>query len=156
MLFLLVFEKIDCDPIQDCTIPSVDELDGQVTEFYECIETILKCGDDGYLLSYGVKYAERFNNEARQQMDDNGKEWVDGTTVCLQTRLRDAITAESDCEEVSDIGFGTHNDCYIENGFCNLGFQNWLAVVGVLAVKDILTSLPEGIVLFFRCLIGWL
>lgn len=155
-LLLILLHTAVCDPIQDCPIPSVDELAGSETDFYECIENILDCGEDGYPLSFGVKYAGRFNNVARPRMDEKGKAWVDGTTICLQRELRDAISSESDCEEVNNIGFGTHNDCYIENGFCSLGFQNWIAAIGVLALEDALASFPDGLVILIRCLIDWL
>jgi hypothetical protein len=145
------------DPIKECPIPTNDGIDGQEDTFYICIEAILQCGQEGYPLSYGAKYARRFYNVARPQMNQMGKDWVDGTLICLQDELQSSISANTDCATVRETAISSHNGCYVENGFCDLGFQNWTIVIGVISFFDLVKGIFGGVSLLFRCLTGvWL
>ena len=74
--------------------------------------------------------------ERESELLEGGQEWAQGTRKCLQEILvpelieKDQGEGGLSCEELSDAAFASHNDCYLDNGFCNkLGFWDYFRVL---------------------------
>jgi hypothetical protein len=110
--------------IASCPIPTTDAIAGYENDFYLCAEQYADhgagCGEDGYLVGYGAKYAERFYTETRPWMSTRGQEWIDQVLVCLQHELRSSIDETTSCEDIRTIAFDSHPVCYLEHGLCQL------------------------------------
>jgi hypothetical protein len=124
------------DPVVACSVVDPDAIAGHEATFYLCAEETLACGPSGYLVGYGAKYAERFYRQTRPWMSAEGQAWLDGTLVCLQEELRASIDASTPCAEVRAIAFDSHPGCYVDNGFCDLPFVDWLAVLATVDGTD--------------------
>lgn len=115
--------------------------------YYDCVEATLAngegCGPAGYPEGYGGKYARRFLEDARPRMSPEGQAWIDRVLVCLQEALDARIGPESTCEEVWTAGFDTHPDCYVDAGFCTLGFEDLVVVGTTIDAVDL--SLPDQV-----------
>lgn len=136
---VFVFE----DPISRCGAPSRESIAGHEAELYECAERWVDggrgCGEQGYLLGYGARYAREFYFETRPRMSARGKAWLDGVLVCLQHELRDSIGVGSSCEEVRRTAFDQHPDCYVESGFCTLAIPDLLQIPATIDGRDLLS-----------------
>lgn len=132
------------DPVQSCPIPAADAIAGHEADFYRCVEGVVAggdgCGDDGYLLGYGARYAERFYRVTRPRMSARGQRWIDDVLVCLQEELQAGIDANSDCDDIRSIAFDSHPGCYVDAGFCRLPVLDVLQVVWTIDVRDWLGS----------------
>jgi hypothetical protein len=132
------------DPLKSCAVAQLGAIDGYEADFYQCADRWLAqgegCGPNGYLQGYGTRYADKFYNVTRPRLSKRGKEWIDETLVCLQERLRSAIAIGMSCDEVNDIAFGTHPNCYAESGFCTLPFPDVLHVLVTIDERDLLSE----------------
>jgi hypothetical protein len=135
-LLVLTTAPVAADEIQDCPIPEPDAIAGNERVFYTCAEDALGCGEDGYLLGYGARYAERFYQQTRPTMSLRGRLWIDDVLICLQDELRASIDTGSSCAEVRTIAFDSHPDCYIEAGFCSLPLSDVVKVAATVDVID--------------------
>lgn len=135
---------LDVDPVLACPIPTPDRIAGHEGDFYRCVDAVIAggagCGDDGYLLGYGARYAERFYRETRPRMSARGRAWIDDVLVCLQEELRDGIDAATPCDDVRDLAFDSHPRCYVDAGFCRLPVLDVLHVLWTIDVRDWLGS----------------
>jgi hypothetical protein len=137
---VFVFE----DPIARCNTPTLEGIPGHEADLYECAERWvnggLGCGQSGYLLGYGARYAHKFYDQTRPRMSQRGKAWLDQVLVCLQHDLRGAIGVSSTCDEVRAIAFDQHPGCYVESGFCTLSIPDLLQVPGTIDGKDLFSQ----------------
>jgi hypothetical protein len=136
---VFVFE----DPIARCATPSLESIEGREAELYECAERWVDggrgCGEQGYLLGYGARYAREFYFETRPRMSARGKAWLDGVLVCLQHELQDSIGVDSSCDEVRRTAFDQHPGCYVDSGFCTLAFPDLLQIPATIDGRDLLS-----------------
>jgi hypothetical protein len=128
--------ELAADPIAACPVPRPGAIAGHEADFYRCAEETASCGDDGYLLGYGARYAERFYRRTRPLMSARGKQFIDATLVCLQTTLRDEIDAGTSCDDIHALAYDSHPDCYVASGFCDLTWRDWLAVASTIDGHD--------------------
>jgi hypothetical protein len=128
------------DAVQACAIPDAATIPGHEADFYRCVEGVAGCGDDGYLLGYGARYAERFYRATRPRMSARGQRWIDDVLVCLQVELKESIDATTGCDDIRELAFDSHPRCYVEAGFCTLPFFDVFHVVTTVDVRDWLGS----------------
>ena len=132
------------DPVQACPIPASGAIAGHEADFYRCVDGVVAggvgCGDDGHLLGYGARYAERFYRVTRPRMSARGQRWIDDVLVCLQEELQASIDADSGCDDIRDVAFDSHPGCYVDAGFCRLPVLDVLQVVWTIDVRDWLGS----------------
>ncbi len=51
---------------------------------YQCYESQMNCGPDGYLINYGYKYCNRFESDRyRLLFTTEGKDWIICVRECL-------------------------------------------------------------------------
>jgi hypothetical protein len=131
------------DPIKRCGAPELSAIAGHEAEFYACAEKWVAggagCGDDGYLLGYGARYAHAFYYDTRPRMSSRGKVWLDKVLVCLQQELRSAISIDASCDDIRRTAFDQHPACYAESGFCTLPLRDILRVPATVSGKDLLS-----------------
>jgi hypothetical protein len=145
---------LDPGPIAACPIPSPDQIAGHEADFYRCAEEALGCGDDGYLIGYGARYAERFYRETRPRMSARGRQWIDDVLLCLQHELRAALDESTACDDVRAIAYDQHPACYTEAGFCTLPLLDLLRVVATIDPREWLSAAfhEQVVATAWRCL----
>jgi hypothetical protein len=128
------------DAIQACAIPDPAHIAGHDSEFYRCADVAANdgqgCGDDGYLLGYGAKYAERFYRVTRPRMSARGQRWIDDVLVCLQRTLQGGIDTSTSCQDIRTIAFDSHPVCYVDAGFCSLSVLDVLQVLWTIDARE--------------------
>ena len=63
------------------------------------------------------------------------------TMHCLQMALvPDAIGPETTCQALEDQAFGTHAGCYVDNGMCTLGVNDWSAILQIVDIRTLFQS----------------
>ena len=147
------------DPIARCPVadPAMRASGGDDAAFYRCAEHWADhgagCGERGYLLGYGARYAERFVNETRPRMSTRGKQWIDDVLVCLQEELRAAIGVGTSCEDIRTTAFDQHPGCYIDSGACALPVFDLVRVVRTIELGDWLgaDALRQVVAFFSGC-----
>jgi hypothetical protein len=62
------------------------------------------------------------------------KKWVHDTQVCIQTVLLQNYTANHpiNCSAFRQYGFKQHKKCSIDNGICDIFWDNKFTLIGVL------------------------
>jgi hypothetical protein len=113
-------------------------------QYYECLEKEYQCGTTGYPHGYGEKYCKKFQGSCDGKLTTpESKQWIRGTTKCLQKDIEDAKQNLPSCAAVSDHAFKSHSYCYTKgsalNGgrnFCSLGPLAWRTVLGCVDGND--------------------
>jgi hypothetical protein len=109
--------------------------------FYRCVEGLINqgngCGEDGYLLGYAAKYAERYMWEIYPTLNTEGQRFLDLNLVCLQTVFRDTVEDTWSCERVAEFGFQSHAACYLSSGICELSLSNRLTILMAVDTEDL-------------------
>jgi hypothetical protein len=112
--------------------------------YYRCLERNKHCGFAGYPLGYGERYCERFRGGCDLTLtSDLAKQWVRGTTKCLQQSLLSAEPNLATCAQVQEKGFGSHTECYTDGAeksggvsFCRLSPFEWKSVSDCISFRD--------------------
>lgn len=66
-----------------------------------------------------------------------GKSYINGTKSCLMKSLHPHVTRDNmTCEQLKNIAFETHADCYVENGFCEMLPSNILSMISVYDITN--------------------
>ncbi|KAJ7647774.1 hypothetical protein FB45DRAFT_894387 [Roridomyces roridus] len=114
------------------------------TFYPNCLESRYHCGPTGYPLAYGLHFCSLFQSK-RALLTSAGQAWMIATMHCLQLALvPDALglpNATQTCGELEDKAFGTHAQCYVENGgICKLPPEDWLAVLDIVDITTLFDS----------------
>lgn len=105
-------------------------------EYYRCREASANCGSEGYLMNYAYRYCQRFRLVVEDQMSPEGQAWFRRVRRCLVTAL-DAAEPGNDCRSLEEEGFGSHPECYLETGFCDLPLSDWIRVFNSVDPNDL-------------------
>lgn len=118
-------EGLDCKhPIGDCNW------------YKQCLQTRYPMcnGTSSYALSFGAVFCERFQQN-KKKFSQEGQLWIGNVATCLQLSLlpymKENITMS--CDEIKEVAFSTHPACYVNNGFCKLGFWDNLELFETVA-----------------------
>ena len=121
--------------------------------YIDCLEKYYPCGNEGYAISYGYKYCERFSDENFTNCSsDKGDEWMDYTLPCLQEALVPIIETNTNnltCNKIKYYAFDSHSDCYtggggdVPNGpsICFLPLDDVKCILNTIDTKDLLSPL---------------
>jgi hypothetical protein len=117
-------------------------------DFYDRMEAYCGChGTDGYLISYGRRYCDRFLGSSG--WTPAGARWRDETLICLQKSLaRDFVHGSSgtcDCAKIRNIAWQTHIGCYTQPSasVCDLPLSDLTKIYGIIDAVDLLG--PSGL-----------
>ncbi len=98
-------------------------------DFYDQLEVKMKCGEGGYIQKFASPYCKAYlsrNNE----FSSKGQIILRNIRLCLQEIL--ALKANSlTCAELEDYGIASHEYCYLNAGYCELGGADRLRVFWV-------------------------
>jgi|SaaInlStandDraft_5_1057022.scaffolds.fasta_scaffold101414_1 hypothetical protein len=97
-------------------------------EYYLCLETQKKCGESGYLKSFGHKYCHRFQTYTSKTLSHQGKIWLRSVRSCLIDELTKMDPALS-CQQLKQNAFYSHAPCYIKTKFCNLKLKDKYKII---------------------------
>ena len=138
-----------CD-VPGCTAPPYPDLSvncedyiGQAgcgaCEYYACREAQAanQCGSGGYYLAHGYKYCNRLIQVASPRMSPAGQRWLEDGRDCLMRFIETEISSDEQCRSVRDRAYASHPDCYVDNGFCDLPFTDWLALFASIDTLDL-------------------
>lgn len=102
----------------------------------------LRCdcsGRDNYLLSYGLKYCERFLGAGR--WTSAGLEWRNQTLLCLQNEMvhHMATSHNCDCKKIKEFASETHMRCYTQKtaSVCNLPPADLTEIYKIIDAADL-------------------
>ena len=85
-----------------------------------------------------------------------GRAWIrNGVRICLMQEIFNSAVYNNDgtCQELLEFAYGSHPECYVENGFCTdilLSLKNLDCLIDVLDDSDILTRLGIQQVMYNR------
>ncbi len=123
-----------------CSPRTPESTDDDVLGFYACVDAQLVdgagCGEDGYPLGFGGRYGQRYWDGAPTTLSEDGQAWVTRVASCLQVSLLDVIDRDTTCDAVWTLGFGTHDECYVDSGFCALPVADQLWVFSQIDAAD--------------------
>lgn len=105
-------------------------------EYYRCREASARCGSEGYLMNYAYRYCQRFRLVVEGEMSPEGQAWFRRVRRCLVKAL-DAAEPGNDCQSLEEEGFGSHPECYLETGFCDLPLSDWVRVFNSVDPNDL-------------------
>jgi hypothetical protein len=122
---------------------------GQCSFYAECVESVYHCGADGYPLGYGQKYCDKFSDSIAT-LSSQGQKWMLDTMECLQLTLvnqsaefkaiASSPLASTTCNVIKETAFDSHSKCYLDSGLCSLPWTDWLAIVNIIDVKTLFSS----------------
>jgi len=131
-----------------CTVADGAALLDDPGGFYRCADGYVNgrkgCGEQGYPLGYGLKYAERFMWEIYPDVSEAGQVFLSRNLVCLQTAFKDGVDGAMSCDEVSKAGFAAHPGCYLDSGICDLPFADKAPIFLAVDAQDLAHPAQAG------------
>jgi hypothetical protein len=124
------------DDATECAREAIQYEGCGACEYYRCREASAHCGSEGYLMNYAYRYCQRFRLVVEDQVSPEGQAWFRRVRRCLITAL-DAAEKGNDCAVLEEVGFGSHPECYLETGFCDLPLSDWALVFNSVDPSDL-------------------
>ena len=117
----------------------IDRDDCSQCNYYLCRDQAApaSCGSDGYYQGFGFQYCQRYMQVTAPLMSDAGQKFIKGTRRCLITAMDSQIATDESCDAVKEQAYDTHPQCYVDNGFCQLGLIDIALVVASIAPQDL-------------------
>ncbi|KAL7908262.1 hypothetical protein GGI35DRAFT_56835 [Trichoderma velutinum] len=104
-------------------------------DFYkQCVEASVPCDGNthSYAVDYGHKICNKFNGNLHL-FSPRGQKFLTGAINCLQRNLVPVVSSgDATCKSISDAAFASHAPCYVENGFCGLECNDYVALTNLL------------------------
>lgn len=115
--------------------------------FYEVLDQWLgPWGTSGYPIAYGKYYNGQFTRSQPLQGNPETRQWLERTTVCLQTaliefcvrRFRAGTLAALTEPQLREAAFASHVDCYIRSGLSRVLLTDpfMIPLVAAVPVKE--------------------
>ena len=125
--------------------------------FYnDCVEQKINCGRNGYAISYGEYYCNRFSETFsvhQYEFSSKAQHWRKMTAVCLQKEITETVdfilqhpaeTNKKDCSRLRSSAYSQHAHCYTQTGssICKLPTSDILAIFRhrIIEYKDLFFS----------------
>lgn len=89
--------------------------------YYSEIESQHQCGERGYIQKFAKPYCQSYLNK-NNRFTAHGQKVLRNIRFCLQDALNKNLTQHKDlnCNQLEQYGIQSHEQCYIDSGFCNL------------------------------------
>jgi hypothetical protein len=97
--------------------------------FYACKHDEKPCP---YYSDFGLHYCKKY-----YRVDFKHPSFGPRTRQCLQEQLRDARTALLSCGPIQELALASHEKCYVDSGFCELGDRDRGRIIRELDVRDV-------------------
>jgi hypothetical protein len=111
-------------------------------DIYRRLNSGCNCsGQDNYLLSYGLKYCNRFL--AAHRWTSAGFKWRDKTLLCLQNamvqHMATTLPHTCDCKKLREFASETHVRCYTqkEASVCHLPLADLAEIYRIIDAVDL-------------------
>lgn len=105
--------------------------------FYTCIENRFPCGRDGYASRFGRYYCQRIKNNINS-LNAGGRVWANATLKCQTQALKTLYqSAAQSCRAIYNAGFDAMHQCFIENKFCDINWDNRDAIWEIFDATDL-------------------
>ncbi|CAI9725099.1 XP_014780118.1PREDICTED: uncharacterized protein LOC106876191 [Octopus vulgaris] len=119
-------------PSEEASIKRIGEINNKCLHsseigdcsFYSCIEQRFPCGRKGYTIRFGSYYCPRVKSFFRE-FNAEGRVWINNTIRCHIAGMRAIYEAEkASCNQIVSKAFQLQEQCFINNGFCKVGWEN--------------------------------
>ena len=106
-------------------------------EFYSNLENVTRCGSNGYVDKFILKYCLAYLNQQDKFIDQS---WMSAVRVCLQQLMLNHLRTDLDpsCSQIKQWGFDSHTSCYLHPdpdqsniSFCNLPKEDIFKVIWI-------------------------
>ena len=129
--------RLDADAASGACGHLLDADDCGLCSYYDCRESISRCGEDGYLTGYVGKYCERFATVTEPRVSPAAAAWLGRVRHCLVDYLETEVAYDADCETIDRRGTDSHAECYVQTGFCDLSPIDWFHIIHSIDVGDV-------------------
>lgn len=99
--------------------------------YNETLEPAYPCGAHGYALELGHHFCLRYE-KLNDLLSPKGQQFVLKAKTCLQVELIKGLYDGISCDDLMTNAFATHVTCYSEDGYCDLGFRDIMAVFDIV------------------------
>ena len=94
-------------------------------DYYLCQKELLGCSQGQYFEEFGFHRCEYFE-ETQSSYSAEGQEFLQSVRTCLQESLE--AKSSLTCSNARRVALKSHEDCYIQAGFCELPFGDRLKI----------------------------
>jgi hypothetical protein len=129
--------RLDADAASGACGHLLDADDCGLCSYYDCRESISRCGEDGYLTGYVGKYCQRFATVTEPRVSPAAAAWLGRVRHCLVDYLEAEVAYDADCETIDRRGTDSHAECYVQTGFCDLSPLDWFHIIHSIDVGDV-------------------
>ena len=139
--------------LKGCQVPLLEDIGSKPTSFYQCAESMMQCGEDGYLQRHASKYALKYQTQLKPLLSTEGKDFVDKFTFCLQYYLRSRAGERTTCGRLQSLVDEFAGTCYFTSGLCDVPLVDtllWAKSVDWLDLPT-MTFLETTHSLYYKC-----
>lgn len=136
------FDRRDADEIEqiaqtDVLSVCLQQSNSGDCSFYTCLENRFPCERDGYALRFGRYYCQRIRNNINS-LNPSGRIWANATLKCQTKALSSVYQAPAQsCKAIYNAGFDAMHQCFIENKFCDINWDNRDAIWEIFDATDL-------------------
>jgi hypothetical protein len=125
-------------PESTCTA-YIDHEDCSQCDYYLCREgsAATACGETGYYQGFGYAYCRRYMDVTTPHMTPRGQAFMRDVRRCLMDAMERDIAPTLSCTEVRDLAFASHQQCYLDSGFCALGVADRARILASVQPADL-------------------
>lgn len=157
MQLIFIFFLMISSGFADMSTCQMGDLDADDCSFYnDCVENRIQCGKEGYALSYGEHYCQRFSQtftDYAEEFSSLAHRWRETTAVCLQEEISTTVeellknptnSNQKDCSVLRKDAFSQHALCYTqeESSICMLPPSDVIAIIRhrIIGFRDLFFS----------------
>lgn len=126
-------------PSQTCS-DYINRDDCSQCDYYLCREAQTAnngCGPTGYYEGFGDHYCRLYKDVVADKLSPHGQQFAYKVRRCLMVTMEKTIPLESSCSDVKAAAYASHQQCYIDAGFCQLSMGDRIAVLASISPKDL-------------------
>ena len=135
-----------------CAVAALEHQGCGACDYYRCREATARCGPEGYLTRFALRYCERYRLVSEPEASPAARAFLERVRRCLIVRFDQGVDRES-CDAMQQRGFESHPPCYVEAGFCDLAVSDWLLVLATIDAGD--ASFSQMLTTGVLCLREW-
>eukprot|EP00963_Diacronema_lutheri_P002246 scaffold148_cov341-Pavlova_lutheri.AAC.54 len=139
--------------LKRCQVPPLEDIAERPTAFYDCAESMMQCGEDGYFQRYASKYALKHQKYLKALVSEEGKQFVDNFTFCLQYYMRARAEKTIACANLPALVDEFAGICYLTSGLCEIPLVDTLLWAKTIDWVDlpVMTFAETTHALYFQC-----
>ncbi len=117
----------------------IDREDCAQCDYYLCrdAQAPMSCGDAGYYQGFGYAYCLRYMQVTTPHMTPVGRAFMHDVRRCLMRVMESDIAPTATCTDVRAAAFASHEQCYVDAGFCNVGLADRARILATVSPQDL-------------------